>query len=225
MTEYGKGSKEWLDANPGYAGGAYHHSPGADAPGTVGPPNFDNTAEDDPGYNQVLGEMWRRFRGDAGAGQAIDLAGGKIREAGIGAGKELGASLAARGVSGTGAETLGRTKLAGQVQGSIAGAASDIANQREREKDAELASIGGVVGGKAAENRANRELALRQWEGVRADQRAGESAQSAQQLAILQLLQQAGQSPFETQAAGTPSYPVQYPGSNNPLHSAGGYNH
>lgn len=181
---------------PGSSHDYTHHGGGSSAPGTVAPPDFNNTAQNDPGYDDVLNAMWAREKGDAGAGQAIDLAGGKIREAGIGAGKELGASLAARGVSGTGADTLARTKLAGQVQGNIAGAAADIANQREREKDAELNAIGGVIGGRANANLANRQLGLQQWEGVRADQRAQEQQQSAQQLAILQLLASQGQQPF-----------------------------
>lgn len=161
--------------------------PGQEQP-FAAPQTFDNQAQNDPDLDYTIGELRKRYEGDGGAARAIDLAGGKIREASLGEGRALAVSQAARGVSGTGAGALQYGDLASRTLSKVAGAASDISLARERDKDSMLSQIAGAAATRSGTNLANRQLALNQWETVQANRRAQESAKLARQMALLEML-------------------------------------
>jgi hypothetical protein len=149
-----------------------------------------NTTDVQPDMRWAVDEMKKRYAGDMGAGRAIDVAGGKIREAGIGVERARGGDVARRGVSGTGAEFNLRKGDADNVLNDISGAATGIASDAEGRRDGMLGSIlggGNAMGGLAQGDRA---LALRSWEANEQNQRAREQAALARQMALLGLLNQ-----------------------------------
>jgi hypothetical protein len=191
FTDIGGGGGGGMVYNPRYndgtpAGRDMYIPAGGGAGGAGG--GFENTAENDPDMDYTLAELRKRYEGDGGAGRAIDLAGGKIREAALGEGKALAAGQSARGASGTGAGEIQFGNLAGRTLHRIAGAGADIAVQRERDKDALLGSIASAAATRSGTNLANRQMALQQWESLQADRRAEEAAKMARQMAALELL-------------------------------------
>jgi hypothetical protein len=157
------------------------------------PPPTVNQTNYNPQMNDALTRILGRASGDAGAGTAIDLAGGKIREASIGAQKEAAVGRQMRGASGTSANSYDQAKISDATQKAIAGSASDISSAAEARKDTLLGSAANVAGSMAQLAQGDRSLALQQWQEQEANRRADENARIAQQQAQLQALLQLSQ--------------------------------
>jgi hypothetical protein len=167
-------------------------SGGSSGSGAAGP-STTNQTNYNPQMNDALSRILGRAQGDAGAGTAIDLAGGKIREASIGAQKEAAVGRQMRGGAGTSANSYDQAKISDATQRAIAGSASDISNAAEARKDTLLGSAANVAGSMAQLAQGDRSLALQQWQQQEAGRRADEAARIAQQQAQLQALIQLSQ--------------------------------
>lgn len=150
-----------------------------------------NTAQTNPDLAWSIQQMKDRYSGDGGAGRAIDLAAGKIREYGEGERRSAAASRTARGVSGTGVNDFDERRISNNVLGQISGASSDIAQQREQAKDAMLTNISGVASTSASLAGADRDRALAQWNATEANRRAEDAARLQQTMAIVSLMSRA----------------------------------
>jgi hypothetical protein len=171
----------------GGAGGSGGSGGGSALPATTNQANYN------PQMNDALSRILGRASGDAGAGTAIDLAGGKIREASIGAQREAAVGRQMRGGAGTSANSYDQAKISDATQRAIAGASSDISNAAESRKDTLLGSAANVAGSMAQLAQGDRSLALQQWQQQEANRRADENARIAQQQAQLQALIQLSQ--------------------------------
>ena len=147
-----------------------------------------NQSNNDPQQQQILAQILARANGDAGAGRAIDIAGGKIREASIGAEKAAQAGRVQRGVSGSAIEGYDERKISDQTQRAIAGSAADIASAAEDKKNQLLSSAAGVAGNIANQNLQDRSLALQQWQQQEQNRIAQQQLQQQMQLAQMQML-------------------------------------
>lgn len=148
--------------------------PGAHQPGIV------NTAAEDPNLKDYLDRIKKRLDDPEGGKRAIDIAGSAIRDLGEGEKSALQAGAARRGVlSSSSIPQIGEAAISQNVQSNVAKAASDIALGRERDKDAILSGAGGAFGAIGGAQRADRGLALNQWQ-------AGEQARQAQQQGQMQ---------------------------------------
>lgn len=150
-----------------------------------------NTAQTNPDLAWSIQQMKDRYSGDGGAGRAIDLAAGKIREYGEGERRSAAASRTARGVSGTGVNDFDERRISNNVLGQISGASADIAQQREQAKDSMLSNISGVASTSASLAGADRDRALAQWNATEANRRAEEAARLQQTMAIVSLMSRA----------------------------------
>jgi hypothetical protein len=164
--------------------------PGLPPPGLPGGGSTSNKTNFPTQLTDAQSQMAQRAAGDMGAGRAIDVAGGKIREAAIGLSKESQARRAARGVAGTGADAWDAQRVNDQTARAIAGTAADITQGREQARDSLLASSGQLAGTMAGISQADRSLALQQWQTIEANRRADEEARLQKTLAQLQILNQ-----------------------------------
>lgn len=196
MLNYNSGTAALTDIlqAPGVQQGAYPGTggpaaatPGAQAPGTPGPPST-LSAPDNPDLQYALDKMKGRFEGDGGAGMAIDLAGGKLREASEGERNAAAGRRARMGTSGSGIEGYDDRKISDKYQSNLAGAASDIALQREKEKDQIIRDVANTGASKAAISGAERDRQLALYNSQEANRRAQESAGLGQTQAILDML-------------------------------------
>lgn len=239
MPEYGPGSKEWLQANPNYAGGAFNHPQQGQQPGPQ-PIDFSAYAQDDPRMVDAYGqqqEAYNTLKGRMGADnskRAIDHAVlGTMDAAALGA-KDLGAGMARRGISGsgTGATFLQKNVFA-PAQREAAGRATDIALGEQARQDDLARSLQGAAGGLqsaagsiSGQNLNNRQFGLSAWQAQQ--QEAIQRAQLEQQareaeisrwMALAQGGMPPGGSPIPIPQGGSP-YGSNRP-SNNPLGSRG----
>jgi hypothetical protein len=159
---------------------------GSGSSGSSGP--ISNQSNNDPQQQAILAQILARANGDAGAGRAIDVAAGKIRESSIGASKEAEANRVRRGVSGSGIEGYDQKKISDATQRAIAGSASDIASAAEDKKSQLLASAAGVAGNLASQNLQDRSLALQQWQQQEQNRIAQQQMQTQMQMAQMQML-------------------------------------
>ncbi len=169
--------------NGGWAGGS-----GSGSSYSSTPIPTTNTANYDPQQKAILDRILARTSGDMGAGDAINVAGGKIREASIGAQKEAEAQRTARGVSGTGANDYDQRKISDATQKAIAGSATDISNKAEQDRNALLTGAAGVASNIAQGANADRQLAIQQWQAQQQAQQQQQQMQQNLQLAQLQML-------------------------------------
>lgn len=178
----------------------------AAAPGTTV-----NTAQANPDLDYVTGKIKERIEGPGTANTAIDLAGQKIREAGQGQRRIAEANRAARGVSGTGINAYDEQRIGGAEQRAIAGAATDIALGREKEKDTLLGSLAGVGASKANLQQQSQQIANQQWANEQANQRAIDSANTARLQSYLSMLSSPALAPTPSLApvAAAPSAPLR----------------
>lgn len=181
-----------VPAGTGYSGGAGSIDWASILnPGTSGHPTpveFKGSAERNPDLDYVIGELRKRYEGDMGAGRAIDLAGGKIREAGIGARKGLEANLARRGVSGTGLSDNKYGQLARAEQRDIAGAAAGITSDAEGRREGVLGQIAGTGSALGSLQLGQLGLQANIWNTQQANARANEQAQLSRLMAILNMM-------------------------------------
>lgn len=151
-------------------------------------PALTNVAQNNPDIGYALGEMRKRYEGDAGAGQAIDVATSKIRDATTGLAREAAAGRTARGVSGTGVDDFDTRRLFGNAQRAVAGTSADITMGRERDKDAILGGITSGGAQQAAVLAQEHDRNLRQWESAQQNARAEEDRRLAREMSILNML-------------------------------------
>lgn len=144
-----------------------------------------NTADANPDMRYAIDNMKQRFQGDAGAGHAIDLMTGKLRDAAEGERRVAQAGRVARGVSGTGVDDFDAGRIGDKLQRNIAGSATDIALGRERDKDSILSGIAGAGATAAGIAGSAQDRALAQWEAEQQQQMAQEQAQLSKISAIL----------------------------------------
>lgn len=147
-----------------------------------------NTAQSNPDLAYAIGEMKKRYEGDMGTGRAIDVAAGKLRQYSEGQRRQAAAGRTARGVSGTGIDNFDERRVSDDFQRKLAGAATDITQQRESARDATLGTIANVGATQAGISAADRAQALNQWNSVQANARAQDDARLNQTLAIAKLL-------------------------------------
>lgn len=195
------------------------------APGAPGAP-YTNTAQNQPDMRWAIDQLGARTEGDLGAGRAIEVAVGKLRELGIGEDAATRGNLAARGALGamdydsaigaTGAEGLALAANQTGREQRAAGVATDIALGREAQRDDLYRSI--LSGGEAAGRLGlgDRSLSLQQQAAADANARfaaemqqqnelSRQAAAQSQQNALLQLLTSFGPTldPFAAQSAIT----------------------
>lgn len=164
---------------------------GAGAAGAGGAPGgagTANVAQYQPDLQYAIANMKSRFEGDGGAGRAIDVAGGKLREFSEGERRAAAGRRSMRGVSGTGVDDYDERNIRDNFQNRLAGTATDITLGREAAKDSMLSNIAGAGASSAAIAQADRRGALEEWSAVSSNQRAAEAAQQAQLMNILHLL-------------------------------------
>lgn len=191
--EYGPGSHEWLQAHPEYAGGAFYHGPNTAPPGGPQPIDLSSYAQDDPRMVAAYGtqqDAYNTLKGRMSADnsqRAIDKAVmGTMDAAALGA-KDLGANLARRGLSGTGAgATFLQRNVFQPAQREAAGKSADIALAEQARQDQLAQSLygaaqglGSSAGNISGQNLANRQFGLGTWEAQQADAR--QRAQMEQQ--------------------------------------------
>jgi hypothetical protein len=183
----------WGYYNPAPAGGGAAIDwksilDGVGGGGTGSTPGFEQTVAPNPDIDFAIKEMQQRYKGDMGAGRAIDLVGGKLREAQVGAGKNLAANLARRGVSGTGLSGNAYAGLEADTQRNISGSAANIAQDAESRRDQILNSIVGAGGAKDGVAAGQANLAFNTWNAQQENARANQAAQLQRTLALLNLV-------------------------------------
>lgn len=177
----------------GGAGGVGGAAGGAGgAPAGAG---YTNTTDLQPDLSYSIAKLKERAEGDLGAGRAIDVALGKLRELGIGEDRVTNAALATRGLEGTvgsptnpGAQGLALARNSADRERRAAGLATDIALGREAQRDDIYRSIGGMGGEQGRLGVANQGLALQQQAAQDANVLAQQRAAQAQQNALLSML-------------------------------------
>jgi hypothetical protein len=179
-------------------GGARSSAAGTGTDGGAGAGGYTNTAEYQPDIKYAIDALKARSEGDLGAGRAIDVAVGRVRDLGVGEDAATRGRLASAGALGstgydtalgeTGAEGLALGRNADLRQRRAAGIATDIALGREAQRDDILRSIGGMGGEQGRLGVASQGLALQQQAAQDADALAQRQAAQAQMNALLSLI-------------------------------------
>lgn len=171
----------------GQAGGGAG-APGAAGPAGAGAGGTTNLSQNNPDIAYASAAMKQRYEGDNGAGRAIDLAMGKIRDSAEGERRAAAGRRSARGVSGTGVDSYDERNIEGSTQRAQAGAASDIAFGSEQAKTGLLDKLVGAGTAQGNLGLGERSLALQQYNAQQQAEFERAQAARAQEQAILSML-------------------------------------
>lgn len=151
------------------------------APGAPTTYTGTNTAQNNPDLNYLLNKVRDRLDGDMGQDKATVAAGQRIGEFAMGNQSRAQGNLARRGMLGnSGSEGEVGSEIGVAAGAQFSQAASEIAQDAERRRDAMLLGSGGIFAEPGRQNIADRTLGLNQWQ-----------AQSSAELQRAQMEQQA----------------------------------
>lgn len=151
-------------------------------------PAINNTAAANPQAMAANNALMQRAQGDMGAADAMRLSTVGIRDAASGLMKELAGNRTRRGVSGTGVDSIQDASVASNALRNISGANSQIAFQSERAKDQQFTNVRGGALDQDASNRADRQLALNQYDSANQTALAQQRLQQEKLQSVLNLL-------------------------------------
>jgi len=184
---YDSAGKEWK-----LEGGRYVPAGGGGKAGGAAPGSMDevlNRAQKDPRLDFLGRKVQERIENpERNTRRAIDAAGLALRDLQSGQERELDASLAARGISGSGIGQAARQQMSAETAGRVGGVARDIELQRARDEDAFMLGSTGALGAAGEAARADRSLAGQLWIENEQNKRAQEMARLQQTVAVLELL-------------------------------------
>lgn len=161
-------------------------------PATNQVPAINNTAAANPQAQEANNALMQRVKGDMGAADAMRLSTVGIRDAASGLMKEMAGNRSRRGVSGTGVDSIQDASVANNALRDITGANSNIAFQSERAKDQQFTNVREGALGQDASNRADRQLALNQYDSANRSALEQQRLQQEKINSVLSLLRPSG---------------------------------